>query len=110
MSWRSSHSDTPTVWEGVPGDARPGDELLWLTDEPPGRRHHAIEVGMVAHDPECDRVRVHSHDGTAHEFADDQVVALIRGVDGLRARSCASDPARRPAGEHRATIPRDAQT
>lgn len=109
MSWRPSHCDTPTVWEGVPGDAKPGDELLWLSEGPAGCRHHAIEVGLVVHDPECDRVRIHSGDGTGHDFADDQVVALIRGVDGLRARSRASDPAARPSADHPTTMPRRAK-
>lgn len=91
MSWRPSEGDGPIVVEGFPRDAVPGDELLWVTDEPAGPVHHALEVGLVVHDPQDDHVRVLSRDGTEHAFSTDRVVVLLRDLQGLLERSRASD-------------------
>lgn len=90
MTWRATPAKRATVVEGSPAEATPGDELLWVTDHPAGPVHHAIEVGLVLHDPDRDCVRVLSRAGAEHEFAADRVVVLVRGVQGLLARSRAS--------------------
>jgi hypothetical protein len=92
MSRRSSQADGPTVLQASPREARPGDELLWVSDEPSGPAHHALEVGLVMHDPRHDRVRVLSRDGTEHEFDAERVVVLLRHLQGLLEQSRATDP------------------
>lgn len=91
MSWRATPAKRATVVEGSPAEAAPGDELLWVSNHLAGSAHHAIEVGLVLHDPDRDRVRVLTRDGAELEFAADRVVVLVRGVGGLLARSRASD-------------------
>lgn len=92
MSWLSGEDAGPSVLEGSPADAAPGDELLWATEEPEGPVHHAVEVGLVLHDPHRGRVRVLSRDGSELEFATDRVVVLLRGLQGLLERSRATTP------------------
>lgn len=98
MSWRLSDWEGPTIVEGFPSEAVPGDELVWVTDEPGGPVHHAVEVGLVVYDPRADHVRVLSRDGTEHTFASDRVVVLLRHLRELLERSRASHQ-RAPAGE-----------
>lgn len=92
MSWLLNEAAKPTVLEGSPADAVPGDELLWATEEDGGPAHHAIEVGLVLHDPHRGRVRVLGRDGTELEFASDRVVILLRDTQGLLERSRATAP------------------
>lgn len=91
MSWRATPLKRATVVEGSPAEAAPGDELLWISDDPAGPTHHAVEVGLVLHDPDRGHVRVLSRDGAELEFDVDCVVVLVRGVQGLLARGRASD-------------------
>lgn len=92
MSWLLHEPGRPTVLEGSPADAAPGDELLWATEEPDGPAHHAVEVGLVLHDAHRGVVRVLSRDGTELEFATDRVVILLRDLQGLLERSRATAP------------------
>lgn len=91
MALRAAPAKGATVVEGSPAEAAPGDELLWASDGPGGSAHHAVEVGLVLHDPHRDHVRVVSRDGAELDFAAERVVVLVRGVSGLLARSRASD-------------------
>ncbi len=91
MVLRADPAKRPSVVEGSPAEAVPGDELLWVSNHPAGPAHHAIEVGLVLHDPDRDHVRVLSRDGAELEFAADRVVVLVRDVDGALERSRASD-------------------
>lgn len=77
--------------EGSPVEAVPGDELLWVSNHPAGPAHHAIEVGLVLHEPDRGHVRVLSRDGAELEFAADRVVVLVRDVGAALERSRASD-------------------
>lgn len=110
MSWLSHEPGSPTVVEGSPADAVPGDELLWVTQEPGGPAHHAVEVGLVLHDAQRGRVRVLSRDGTELEFAIDRVVVLLRDLQGLLERSRATAPeaggesAAKPGGQGQAEV------
>lgn len=90
MSWRPSDWEGPTIVEGSPRDAVPGDELVWVTDEPDGPAHHALEVGLVVHDPQAEHVRVLSRDGTEHTFSSDRIVVLLRDLREPLERSRAS--------------------
>lgn len=92
MSWLSGEAAGPTVLEGSPADAVPGDELLWATEEADGPAHHAVEVGLVLHDPYRGRVRVLSRDGAELEFTTDRVVVLVRDLRGVLERSRATAP------------------
>lgn len=91
MVWRTTPAKGATVIEGSPAEARPGDELLWVSDDPGGPTHHAVEVGLVLHDPDRGRVRVLSRGGAELEFPADRVVAVVRGMGGVLERSRASD-------------------
>lgn len=91
MLWRATPAQRATVVEGSPAEATPGDELLWVSDDPAGPAHHAVEVGLVLHDPDRGHVRVLSCDGSELEFDADCVVVLVRGVGGALARSRAND-------------------
>lgn len=91
MSWRATPAQRATVVEGSPAEAAPGDELLWVSDDPAGPAHHAVEVGLVLHDPDRGHVRVLSRDGAELNFDVDRVVVLVRNVQGLLERSRASD-------------------
>lgn len=110
MSWLSHEPGHPTVLEGSPADAVPGDELLWATEGPGGPAHHAVEVGLVLHDAQRGRVRVLSRDGTELEFAIDRVVILLRDLQGLLERSRATAPqpeaerAGRPGSQEQAEV------
>lgn len=101
MSWLSNQPESPIVLEGSPADAVPGDELVWASEQPGGPLHHAVEVGLVLHDPHQGRVRVLSRDGTELEFATDRVVILLRGLQGMLERSRATTP-ENPADRDRA--------
>jgi hypothetical protein len=90
MTLRPSDWEAPKIVEGSPSEAVPGDELVWVTDEPEGPAHHALEVGLVAHDPQQERVRVLARDGTEHLFDTRRRVVLLRGVGPLLERSRAS--------------------
>lgn len=91
-SWRPSQSPGPSVLPAAVRDAVPGDELLWVSDDASGPSHHAVEVGLVLHDPARERVRVLSRDGTELEFDADRTVVLVRGLQGLLERSRATAP------------------
>lgn len=91
MALRAAPAKGPSVVEGSPAEAVPGDELLWVSSHPAGPAHHAIEVGLVLHDSDRDHVRVLSRDGAELEFAADRVVVLVRDVGGVLERSRASD-------------------
>lgn len=91
MSRRTAPSNGASVMEVSAAEAAPGDELLWVSNDPAGPAHHAVEVGLVLHDPDRDHVRVVSPDGAELDFATDRVVVVVRGVQSLLARSRASD-------------------
>lgn len=87
MGWLSPRSQ-PTVLHRSPADAAPGDEMLWATDDGAATTHHAIEVGVVVHDPADGHVTVLSNDGHRHEFEAQQMVVLLRHLEeGLVDRS-----------------------
>lgn len=91
MPHRPSLSTSPTVLEVSPADAAPGDELLWISDDPDGAAHRAIDVRRVVRDPAQQRVRVMSRDGAEYEFDAGRVVVVLRDGDELLQRSRASD-------------------
>lgn len=91
MALRAAPTKGPSVMEGSPAEAVPGDELLWVSNHPAGPAHLAIEVGLVLHEPARDHVRVLSPEGAELEFAADRVVVLVRDVGGVLERSRASD-------------------
>lgn len=100
MAWWSPRARQPAVLHVSPADAAPGDELLWATRDESGTRHHAVEVGVVMHDPYDGHVTVLGHDGDRHEFDAQQLVVLLRGLHGLLEHQRVSGPTRPVSAGH----------